>query len=123
MPKVVEDVPKVLGGCAEGAWRLYRRCLEVVPKVVEVVLKVFRGCTEGGELVLKVVEVLAEVVIEVMPKVLGGSAKGTGGCGGDHAVGAWGLCKGSPPIENIMSTLIASIISSPSPCSSHNPLS
>ena len=33
-------MPKALGVCAEGAWRLCRRCLEVVPKVVEVVLKV-----------------------------------------------------------------------------------
>jgi len=38
--KVVEVVmgvvPKVLGGCAEGAWRMCRRCLEDVPEVLEV---------------------------------------------------------------------------------------
>ena len=45
-------VPKVLRGCAEGAWRLRRRCFEVVPKVVEVLVEDVRlvneGCAEGA---------------------------------------------------------------------------
>ncbi len=46
--KLVEVVQKVLGGyaegsrgCAEGVWRLCRRCLKALPKVLG-------GCAEGA---------------------------------------------------------------------------
>ena len=66
----MEVVAKVLrgcsGGCAEGAWKLYRRCLVVVLKMVEVVVEVVPNVVE---VVPNVVEVVPNVV-EVVPNVV-----------------------------------------------------
>src|SRR6266480_3672205 len=83
--KVLKVVPKVLGGCAEGTWRLCRRYLEVVPKVVEVVLMVV------VEIVLKVVDVVLKVM-EVMPKVMEGMLKVVEVVV-ESAEGGWRLCR------------------------------
>ena len=55
MTKVLRGYAEGGGACDEGAWRLCRKCLEVVQKVVEVVPKCL-------EVVLKVVEVVTKVL-------------------------------------------------------------